>query len=38
MNKEMQVKQKNINKELAEFQKKLDTEKKRFISSKECFS
>ena len=34
MNKEMQVKQKNINKELAEFQKKLDTEKKDLLAQK----
>ena len=33
-NKEMQVKQKNINKELAEFQKKLDTEKKDLLAQK----
>ena len=30
----MQVKQKNINKELAEFQKKLDTEKKDLLAQK----
>ena len=34
MNKEMQVKQKNINKELAEFQKKLDNEKKDLLAQK----
>ena len=34
MNKEMQSKQKNINKELAEFQKKLDTEKKDLLAQK----
>ena len=34
MNKEMQVKQKNINKELVEFQKKLDTEKKDLLAQK----
>ena len=34
MNKEMQVKQKNINKELAEFQKKIDTEKKDLLAQK----